>query len=305
MPIKIPDKLPAKKQLESENIFVIAEKRAAHQDIRPLRILLLNLMPKKITTETQLMRVLGNTPLQVESDFLKTSSYQSKNTPEEHLTAFYQTFDQIKHKKYDGMIITGAPVEHMAFEAVDYWDELVQIMDWSLTNVTSTFHICWAAQAALYHHYGISKYPIAKKMFGIFRHTIEKQNTKLLRGFDDVFYAPHSRHTEVRFEDVHQCRDVTILSSSKEAGLYIMASKGGRQIFVTGHSEYDPETLHEEYIRDLNKGLPIDMPANYYLDNDPKKPPLVTWRSSAHLLFSNWLNYYVYQETPYNIEDIK
>ncbi|MCI9626629.1 MAG: homoserine O-succinyltransferase [Clostridia bacterium] len=305
MPIKIPDKLPAKKQLQSENIFVMPEKKAIHQDIRPLRIIILNLMPTKITTETQLMRLLGNTPLQVEVELLRTSTYRSKNTPEEYLQHFYHSFDEIKDQNYDGMIITGAPVEHMEFEKTTYWQELCMIMDWTRSHVTSTLHICWGAQAALYYHYGIPKYNLEEKMFGVFPHKIHHRKTKLLRGFDDMFYAPHSRYTEVRREDITQHSELDILASSKEAGIYLVMSRGGKQIFVTGHSEYDALTLDGEYRRDLEKGKKINMPLHYYKDDNPSKSPLVRWRSHAHLLFSNWLNYYVYQETPYDLENIK
>jgi len=305
MPIKIPDKLPAAKTLRNENIFVMTEKRALHQDIRPLKIAILNLMPTKIATETQLLRLIGNSPLQVEVELLHTKTYQSKNTPEEHLITFYKTFDEIKNQKFDGLIITGAPVETMRFEDVDYWNELTQIMEWSLHNVTSTFHICWGSQAGLYYHYNIPKYTLDEKVFGVFPHKINKKNVKLLRGFDDVFYAPHSRYTEIRREDVKKVPQLEILSESKESGIYIIASKDGRQIFVTGHPEYDPLTLHQEYVRDLEKGLPIAMPKNYYPDNNPSKSPIVKWRSHANLLYANWLNYYVYQETPYDLNSIK
>jgi len=305
MPIKIPDKLPAAKTLRNENIFVMTEKRALHQDIRPLKIAILNLMPTKIATETQLLRLIGNSPLQVEVELLHTKTYQSKNTPEEHLITFYKTFDEIKNQKFDGLIITGAPVETMRFEDVDYWDELTQIMEWSLHNVTSTFHICWGSQAGLYYHYNIPKYTLDEKVFGVFPHKINKKNVKLLRGFDDVFYAPHSRYTEISREDVKKVPQLEILSESKESGIYIIASKDGRQIFVTGHPEYDPLTLHQEYVRDLEKGLPIAMPKNYYPDNNPSKSPIVKWRSHANLLYANWLNYYVYQETPYDLNSIK
>lgn len=304
MPIKIPDKLPAKKQLQSENIFVMSENKASHQDIRPLKIVILNLMPKKISTETQLLRLLGNTPLQVEIDLIRTGTYQSKNTPEEHLIAFYKEFSDIKHKKFDGMVITGAPVEHLPFEAVDYWQELCDIMEWSKHNVQSTLHICWGAQAGLYYHYGIPKHDLPKKMFGVFLHKVLKKNVKLLRGFDDSFYAPHSRHTEIRKSSFKKIATLDILSTSKEAGIYIAGSKDGRQIFVTGHSEYDALTLHDEYIRDYEKGLPIEIPVNYYPNNDFTKKPEVAWRSHANLLFNNWLNYYVYQQTPFILEDL-
>ncbi|MGE4282206.1 MAG: homoserine O-succinyltransferase [Clostridia bacterium] len=305
MPIKIPDNLPAFETLNNENIFMMSENRAVHQDIRPLKIVILNLMPTKITTETQLLRLLGNTPLQVEIELLHTKSYKSKNISEDHLIAFYKTFDDIKHTKFDGMVITGAPVEQMEFEEVEYWEELKQIMEWSTRNVTSTFHICWGAQAGLYYHYKVPKYPLKEKMFGVFEHVINKQNIKLFRGFDDVFYAPHSRHTEIKREDIEGISDLEILSESEVSGLYIAATADGRQIFVTGHSEYDPLTLKSEYDRDIDKGLPINVPMNYFLDNNPANPPLVKWRSHANLLFSNWLNYYVYQETPYDVGQIK
>ena len=305
MPIKIPDKLPATKTLSNENIFVMTEKRAMKQDIRPLKLVILNIMPTKIVTETQLMRLLGNTPLQVEIDLLHMKTHTSKNTPAEHLQAFYKDFDDIKDSKYDGMIITGAPVEKMEFEDVTYWEELKEIMDWTQQNVTSVLHICWAAQAGLHHHYGVPKYPLDKKMFGIFEHKVLQKKSKLLRGFDDVFYAPHSRHTEIRREDVEKVSELQILSESIEAGLYIVASRDRRNIFVTGHSEYDSDTLHREYVRDLEAGLPIEVPVNYYPNDDYTKPPRVTWRAHANLLFSNWLNYYVYQSTPYDINKVK
>jgi homoserine O-succinyltransferase len=302
MPIKIPDNLPAKEILSSENIFVMDEKTAYHQDIRPLKIVILNLMPTKIVTETQLLRLLGNTSLQIEIILLHPKTYTSKNTPEEHLVSFYNTFDEIKDKKYDGMIITGAPVEQLDFEEVEYWEELKAIFEWSKLNVTSTFHICWGAQAGLYYHYNIPKYPLSKKMFGVFEHKINKKNEKLLRGFDDLFYAPHSRHTEIKRSDIEKNTSLSILSESKESGVYIVASVDRKHIFVTGHSEYDPLTLKAEYDRDLLKGLDIEIPQNYYLDNNPSKEPIIKWRSHANLLFSNWLNYYVYQETPYYLE---
>lgn len=304
MPIRIPDNLPAGEVLNSENIFVMFEDRAYHQDIRPLKIAILNIMPTKITTETQLLRLLGNTPLQIEPVLLYPASYIPKNTPEEHLAAFYKTFDEIRHKHFDGLIITGAPVEQMPFEQVEYWEELTQIMDWSLTNVYSTLHICWGAQAGLYYHYGIPKYDIPKKLFGIFPHTKNKEYVKLLRGFDDVFYVPHSRHTEVRRQDIEKIDDLEILSESEEAGVYLVSSKDGRHIFATGHSEYDPLTLKAEYERDIDKGLDIDVPKNYFIDDDPKREPIVKWRGHGNLLFLNWLNYYVYQETPYDLEKI-
>jgi homoserine O-succinyltransferase len=283
----------------------MVESRAIHQDIRPLRIVILNLMPIKITTETQLLRLLGNSPLQVEIDLIHPETHTSKNTSQEHLTKFYKTFNEIKHQKYDGMIITGAPIEHLEYEEVNYWEELQQIFDWKVKNVTSTLHICWGAQAALYHHYGIPKYSLEEKMFGVFPHTFSKKNTKLLRGFDDYFYAPHSRHTEIRREDIERIQELEILSESEEAGIYIVASKDGRQIFVTGHPEYDPLTLKEEYDRDIRKGLNIAIPKNYFPNNDPTKMPIQTWRAHANLLFSNWLNYYVYQETPYDLNELK
>ncbi|MFC0560442.1 homoserine O-acetyltransferase MetA [Halalkalibacter alkalisediminis] len=301
MPIKIPDHLPAKEILNAENIFVMDESRAYSQDIRPLKIVILNLMPIKETTETQLLRLLGNSPLQVEVSFLYPSTHVSKNTSHEHLHSFYKTFDEVKTRKFDGMIITGAPIEMLEFEAVTYWEELKEIMDWSVQNVTSTLHICWGAQAGLYHHYGINKHFVGGKIFGVFNHTIEKQNVKLLRGFDDDFLAPHSRHTDVRKEDIEQVNDLEILSMSDEAGVYIVASRNGKQIFVTGHSEYDVCTLQDEYERDLEKGLDVNLPHNYFPKNNDKLPPRLRWRAHSNLLFSNWLNYYVYQETPYDL----
>lgn len=305
MPIKIADKLPATKQLSKENIFVMTEKRAARQDIRPLKIAIVNLMPEKIKTETQLLRLLSNSPLQVEVDLIQMSTHTSKNTSEEHLSAFYKEFGDIKNSKYDGMIITGAPVENIAFEEVDYWQELSEIMEWSKTHVTSTLHICWAAQAGLYYHYNIPKYPLPEKCSGVFRHKVRRTTAKLVRGFDNVFYAPHSRHTEVRAEDIQKVSELEILADSSEAGVYIVTTKKGRQIFVMGHSEYDADTLKNEYLRDLDKGLNPKIPANYFLNNNPKNKPVIRWRSHAHLLFANWLNYFVYQITPYNIDDIK
>jgi homoserine O-succinyltransferase len=305
MPIKIPNQLPAREILKKENIFVMDEDRAIHQDIRPLKIAILNLMPTKITTETQLLRLLGNTSLQVEVTLVRTSSYQSKNTPEEHLLTFYQTFDQIRDQKFDGLIITGAPVEHLPFEQVDYWPELQAILDWGLNNVFSLFYICWGAQAALYHQFGIPKHPLPAKQFGVYPHQIVEQNVRLLRGFDDVFYAPHSRHTEIRRADITKIPQLKILVESEEAGVYIVASQDGRQVFVTGHSEYDPLTLKREYDRDVDARLPISIPVNYFPGNDPTKAPVVRWRGHAHLLFANWINYYVYQETPYNLDQFK
>lgn len=301
MPIKIPNELPAKEILNSENIFVMDEDRAFHQDIRPLKIILLNLMPTKIQTETQLLRVMSNTPLQIEVTFLSPESYVSKNTPQEHMIEFYNTFNDIKNKKYDGLIVTGAPIETMEFEEVDYWEELTRIFEWSKTNVTSTLHICWGAQAGLYYHYGIPKYLLLEKKFGIFSHNVLKKNELILRGFDDEFYAPHSRHTEVRREDIESSGKLEILSESEEAGIYIVISNDRKQIFVTGHSEYDPYTLDGEYKRDRDKGMDTEIPKNYYVDDNPSNPPRVKWRSHANLLFSNWLNYYVYQETPYEL----
>jgi len=303
MPIKIPDNLPATKQLRSENIFVMSETKAMHQDIRPLKIAIVNLMPTKITTETQLLRLLSNSPLQVSIDLLNMDSHTSKNTPLAHLATFYKNFDDIKNSKYDGMIITGAPVENLEYEDVDYWDELTKIMEWSNHHVTSTLHICWAAMAGLYYHYGIQKYPLEKKCSGVFKHRVKRTTAKLVRGFDNEFYAPHSRYTQVRAEDITKV-GLEILAESDEAGVYIVFSKGGRKIFVTGHSEYDALTLHNEYMRDLEKGLDIQVPAHYYPDDDCTKKPIVRWKSHASLLFSNWLNYFVYQITPYDIEQI-
>ncbi len=305
MPIKIPDALPARHVLESENVFVIGETRAMHQDIRPLKILILNLMPLKIATETHLLRALSNSPLQVEVDFLMTSSHVSKNTPREHLFAFYKVFDEVRSNKYDGMIITGAPVELLDFEEVNYWSELTEIMDWSKNNVTNTFHICWGAQAGLFHHFGIKKYPLEKKMFGIFKHTVEQPEEPLMRGFNDLYHAPHSRYTEVKEDEIAAHPDLMLLSKSDKAGVYMVMSKDRRQIFVTGHSEYDASTLKEEYERDVAKGLDIAIPDNYYPDDNPANEPLVLWRSHASLLYSNWLNYYVYQATPFQLDQIR
>ena len=305
MPIKIPNELPATRTLTEENIFVMTETRARTQDIRPLKILLLNLMPTKIDTETQLARLLGNTPLQVELTLMHTTSHKSKNTSEEHLLAFYTTFDKIKENRYDGMIITGAPVEHMPFEAVEYWDELCEIMEWSRTHVHSTFHICWGAQAGLYYHFGINKKPLDKKMFGIFPHTADYKKSILFRGFDDVFMVPHSRHTTVDREDIERTPELRILASSEQAGVFAVSTKRGRQIFITGHAEYDAETLKKEYVRDVNAGKPVDVPFNYFPDDDPTKDPIVTWRSHANLLYTNWLNYFVYQTTPYHLDELK
>ena len=305
MPIKIPNELPATQTLQRENIFVMTETRAITQDIRPLKIAILNLMPTKIATETQLARLLGNTPLQVEVELVHTKTHESKNTSKEHLISFYKSFDEIKNQKFDGLIITGAPVEQMEFEQVEYWDELCRIMEWSKTNVNSTFHICWGAQAGLYYHYGIKKYPLEKKLFGVFPHKVEYKNSILMRGFDDTFMVPHSRHTTVHREDIEKVPELKIAASSDEAGVYAIFTPEGRQIFITGHSEYDPDTLKNEYLRDKNQGLPIDIPKNYFPDDDDTKEPISTWRSHANLLYSNWLNYFVYQTTPYDIKTIK
>ena len=307
MPLNLPDKLPAIDLLKEENIFVIDTSRASTQDIRPLKIVILNLMPIKITTETDLIRLLSNSPLQIEVSFMKLKSHTSKNTPIEHMKAFYRDFDLMRDEKFDGMIITGAPVEHLDFEDVNYWSEIQDIFNWTRTHVTSTLYICWAAQAGLYHFYGVPKYPLEKKMFGIFEHHVCEGFGKLpiFRGFDDVFFVPHSRHTEVRRKDIERCPELQIVSDSEDSGVHIVMARGGREFYVTGHSEYAPYTLDTEYRRDLAKGLPIDMPKNYYRGDDPEKGPLVRWRSTANLLFSNWLNYYVYQETPYDINEIK
>lgn len=302
MPIRIPNNLPAMSILESENIFVIHENRAYTQDIRPLKILILNLMPIKITTETQLLRLLGNSPLQVEVDFMYTSTYSPTNTSHEHLIKFYETFDAIKSRNYDGMIITGAPVEQLPFEQVVYWNELCKIMEWSKTHVYSTLHICWASQAGLYYHYGIPKYDLPQKAFGVFPHKKnDAQQEKLFRGFDDIFYVPHSRHTECKRDDIEKHPKLRILSESDISGIYAAADLKGRQIFITGHSEYDPLSLKSEYDRDVALGLPVNIPQNYYPNDDPTQTPVVLWRSAANLLFSNWLNYYVYQETPFDL----
>ena len=304
MPIKIPNDLPAVKTLSDENIFVMTETRAITQDIRPLKILLLNLMPKKIETETQFSRLLGNTPLQVELELIHTKSHKSKNVAEEHLLSFYKIFDDVKDNYYDGFVITGAPVEHMPFEEVEYWQELVEIMEWSKTHVHSTLHICWAAQAGLYYHYGINKHQLDHKVFGVFPHKVDYKRSILFRGFDDNFMAPHSRHTTVLREDIEATPGLKILASSDEAGVYAISNKKGRQIFITGHSEYDPDTLKNEYFRDLDQGKPIQIPKNYFPGNNAKKAPKVTWRAHANLLFSNWLNYFVYQTTPYDVNAV-
>lgn len=304
MPIKIPTDLPAIKTLNSENIFVMTELRAATQEIRPLHILLLNLMPKKIETETQFARLLGNTPLQIELELIAMKSHISKNTSESHLSAFYKTFDDVRDRKFDGMIITGAPVEQMPFEEVDYWDELCEIMEWSSTHVYSTLHICWGAQAGLYYHYGVPKVDLPEKLFGIYPHVVDRKRSMLFRGFDDTFMVPQSRHTTVLREDIEAVPDLKILASSPEAGIFAVSTKHGRQIFITGHTEYDADTLYNEYTRDLDEGLPIHMPVNYFPNNKVTKNIPVTWRSSANLLFSNWINYFVYQETPYLLSEI-
>ena len=305
MPIKIPNQLPATPILESENIFVMTENRAMHQDIRPLRLLLLNLMPTKIVTETQLLRKLSNSPLQVEVEFLQTISYESKNVDPEHLTSFYTSFDKVRDSHYDGMIITGAPVENMEFEDVDYWPELCDIMEWTSKNVYSTLHICWGAQAALYYHYGIPKYPLGPKLSGVYKHNVLRPQSQLFRGFDDVFYIPHSRYTEIRETDIIKVPELEMLSVSEEAGVFAVKSTDNRRVFITGHPEYDEDTLALEYKRDTEKGLPIDIPANYFPNNDPSTKPLVYWRAHAQLLYSNWLNYYVYQSTPYDITTLR
>ncbi len=304
MPIKIPTDLPAIKTLNSENIFVMTELRAATQEIRPLHILLLNLMPKKIETETQFARLLGNTPLQIELELIAMKSHISKNTSESHLSAFYKTFDDVRDRKFDGMIITGAPVEQMPFEEVDYWDELCEIMEWSATHVYSTLHICWGAQAGLYYHYGVPKVDLPEKLFGIYPHVVDRKRSMLFRGFDDTFMVPQSRHTTVLREDIEAVPELKILASSPEAGIFAVSTKHGRQIFITGHTEYDADTLYNEYKRDLDEGLPIHMPVNYFPNNKVTKNIPVTWRSSANLLFSNWINYFVYQETPYLLSEI-
>ncbi|WP_337752831.1 homoserine O-acetyltransferase MetA [Coprobacter fastidiosus] len=305
MPLNLPSRLPAVEILKSENIFVMDSQQASTQDIRPLRIVILNLMPLKITTETDLIRLLSNTPLQIEVDFLKISGHISKNTPVEHMMTFYKDFSTLRNENYDGMIITGAPVEQMPFEEVDSWKEVSEIFDWARTHVTSTLYICWAAQAGLYHFYGVPKYPLSQKMFGIFKHKVYDHQNPIFRGFDDEFYVPHSRHTEVRKSDIEKVPELTLLSESEESGVYMVMARGGREFFITGHSEYSPYTLDTEYRRDLDKGLPIEMPLNYYRNNDPKEGPLVRWRGHANLLFSNWLNYFVYQQTPYDIREIK
>lgn len=305
MPLNVPVTLPAVEMLKAENIFVMDQQQAETQDIRPLRIVILNLMPLKIMTETDLLRLLSNTPLQVEIDFLMTSNHISKNTPREHIESFYKDFSEIRHDNYDGMIITGAPVEHMDYEEVNYWSEVSEIFDWARTHVTSTLYICWAAQAGLYHFYGVPKYPLPTKMFGIFKHRVYACQNPIFRGFDDEFYVPHSRHTEIRREDILRVKELTLLSESDDSGVYMAMARGGREFFITGHSEYSPMTLDTEYKRDKAKGLGIAVPKNYYRNDNPDLSPVVRWRSHANLLFSNWLNYFVYQQTPYDIRDIK
>ena len=305
MPIRIPNELPAAKTLKEENIFVMKERRAVTQDIRPLKILLLNLMPTKIATETQLSRLLSNTPLQVELELIAPHGHVPKNTPQEHMLAFYRHFEDVKDCNYDGLVITGAPVEHLPFEEVEYWPELCEIMEWSKSHVHSTFHICWGAQAGLYYHYGIQKYPLDKKLFGVFPHIVERKSNMLFRGSDDVFMVPHSRHTTVRREDVEKVPNLKILATSPEAGIYALSTESGRQIFITGHSEYDALTLEQEYLRDKNLGKPIEVPKNYYPNDDDTQPPRVTWRSCANLRYSNWLNYFVYQTTPFHINEMQ
>ena len=304
MPVNIPHALPARKTLESENVFVMTETRASHQDIRPLRIAIVNLMPTKIATETQLLRLLSNTPIQVEIALIRMDTHESRNTPSQHLESFYATFDQVRGQKFDGLVVTGAPVEQLPFEEVDYWAELREVMDWSKTHAFSTLHVCWGAQAGLYHHFGVGKYPLPKKMFGVFPHRVLEPHSEILRGFDEVFPAPHSRHTEVRAADVREVPALTVLAESDEAGLYLAASRDGRQVFVTGHPEYDRDTLKAEYDRHVARGLPIEVPKNYFPGDDPARPPMMSWRSHAFLLYANWLNYCVYQRTPFDLSAI-
>lgn len=304
MPVNVPDQLPALEILRQENIFVMNETRAVHQDIRPLKIIILNLMPLKVTTETDLLRLLSNSPLQIEIDFLKMKGHKPRNTSSRHMELFYRTFNQLREKKYDGMIITGAPVELLPFEEVTYWEEMKKILDWAEHHVTSTMFICWAAQAGLYHYYGVPKYPLEKKMFGVFRHRYLIDKLPIFRGFDDEFFIPHSRHTTIKQEDIEKVDDLQLIATSDEAGVTIVKAKNGRQLFITGHAEYSRYTLDGEFRRDLARNLPIEMPVNYYLNDNPENKPLMTWQSTANLFFSNWLNYYVYQETPYNVEEI-
>ena len=305
MPIRIPESLPARAVLESENIFVMTEYRAMHQDIRPLSVLILNLMPTKIVTETQILRKLSNTPLQIQVELLQTSSYISRHTDENHLDSFYTTFDRVKDRKFDGMIITGAPVENMEFDQVDYWDELCQIMEWTRTHVHSTLHICWGAQAGLYYHHGIEKRSLPKKLFGVYEHKVLKPSSPLFRGFDDVFFAPNSRYTEVWADDIRQRPELELIAMSDEAGVFAVKTQDSRRFYIMGHPEYDPDTLAREYWRDVDKGLDIAVPANYFPDDDPTRPPIVRWRSAGQLLYTNWLNYYVYQTTPYDLTKIR
>ena len=305
MPIRISSELPAYKVLGEENIFVMSKERAEHQDIRPLKVIILNIMPKKIETESQLMRLLSNTPLQVDIELLQMASHVSRNTSKQHLEAFYKKFDEIKHNRYDGMIVTGAPVELLEYEQVDYWKEITEIFEWSKTHVFSTIYICWASQAGLYYHFGIPKYQLSEKMFGIFPHKAEVKDSLLLKGFDDIFYVPHSRNTEVRREDIEKVPQLKILTSSDISGVHIVANKNGRQYFITGHSEYDRDTIAGEYFRDIKKGLDIKLPYNYFPDDNPQNTPLFSWRCTANLMFSNWLNYCVYQKTPYNLDELK
>jgi homoserine O-succinyltransferase/O-acetyltransferase len=304
VPVNIPHSLPARKTLESENVFVMSEARAGHQDIRPLRIAIVNLMPTKVDTETQVLRLLGNTPLQVQITLLKMGSHESRNTAPEHLEAFYATFDQVRGEKFDGLVVTGAPVELLPFEEVDYWPELCEVLDWSADHVFSTLHVCWGAQAGLYRHYGVKKYLLPKKMFGVFQHRVLDPRSRILSGFDEVFPAPHSRHTEVRADEIRAVKGLKLLAESDQAGVYLAASDDGRQLFVTGHPEYDRHTLRAEYERDVAKGLPIEVPRNYFPGDDPRRPPMVTWRSHAFLLYANWLNYCVYQRTPFDLQSI-
>jgi len=303
MPINISDRLPAAKVLDEENIFFLRQKKAMRQDVRPLEILIMNLMPDRVTTETQLLRLVGNTPIQTEITLIHPKTHTCKHTEKDHLITFYKHFDDVKNRKFDGLIITGAPVENMEFEEVDYWNELKEVMDWSKKNVTSTMHICWAAQAGLYHHFGIKKHKLNEKMFGVFEHKKPDFPYKLLRGFDDTYFVPHSRYTEVRRSDISKVKNLEIISESKESGVYIVKTKWGKQIFVTGHSEYDPTTLKNEYDRDIKKGLKVSVPRNYYPNDDPTKKPIVKWRSHAHLLFANWMNYYVYQQTAFDLDN--
>ena len=302
MPVKIPATLPARATLEGENVFVMGEERAAHQDIRPMRVALLNLMPTKIATETQILRLIGNSALQVDVTLLRTTSHEARNASADHLLQHYRSFDEVRSERFDGLIVTGAPIEHLEFEAVDYWPELTNILDWASSNVVSTFHICWGAQAALYHYYGVRKFPLPRKLFGVYEHRTMAPKERLLRGFDDRFYAPHSRHTEIRRADLERVPGLRILAESDDAGVYLASTSDGRRVFVTGHSEYDPLTLKTEYQRDLQKGLPIAVPQNYFPADDSTQPPQVRWRGHASLLYANWLNYYVYQVTPFDLQ---